>query len=227
MPRKRSALVNQVQPPRFPAELPVIPAPSSLDDHASYSEVTLLDADLTGTEASDILLEQVVWRRARLTQGTFTLAQFTDVQFDTCDLAGATLTKAQLNRVALVGCRLLGMALLDARLDDVLVQRGNAEALRCWNTTLRGVRFERCMLRAASFTGSNLSGVVFRDCDLSAADLRDTTLRGADLRGSTLTGLQVNLRDLQGVIVAPLQAAELAALLGLDVRTDDPSDALG
>jgi hypothetical protein len=32
------------------------------------------------------------------------------------------------------------------------------------------------------------------------------------------------LRDLQGVIVSPLQAAELAAILGLMVRSDDSAD---
>ncbi|MBX0326629.1 pentapeptide repeat-containing protein [Oscillochloris sp. ZM17-4] len=108
------------------------------------------------------------------------------------------------------------------RLDDVLVQRGNAEALRCWGATLRSVRFERCALRGASFAGSNLSGVIFRDCDLTGADFRETTLRGADLRGSTLAGLQVGLREIQGAIVSPSQAAELAAILGLAVTPEEP-----
>ena len=217
MPRKRAAVAHGLQPPQLPGVLPPAPAPVVLEDHASYSGVTLLDADLSGAQANDILLNQTVCRRVRFTQVELSLAQFTDVQFDTCDLAGANLAKAQVRRVAFLGCRLMGAALLNARLDDVLVQRGNADALRCWGATLRTVRFERCALRAASFVGSDLTGVIFRDCDLSGADFRDTTLRGADLCGSTITGMQVGLRELQGVIVTPSQAVELAQLLGLVV----------
>lgn len=221
MPRKRPIPAHGVQPPQLPDLLPPASAPIVLEDQASFSGVTLLDADLSGASASDLLLEQSLCRRVRFAQAELSLAQLVDVQLDTCDFAGATLSKAQLRRVALVSCRLLGTALLDARLDDVLIQRGNGEALRCWNATLRAVRFERCSLRAASFTGSNLAGVVFSDCDLSGADLRDTNLRGADLRGSTIAGLQVGLRELQGAIVSPAQAVELAQLLGLVVAPED------
>jgi uncharacterized protein YjbI with pentapeptide repeats len=219
MARKRAA-AHGVQPPQLPDALPAAAEPVELFDEATLSGVTIQDADLAGAAAADVLIERVVGRRVRFTQAELRLAQLTDVQLDTCDLAGATFTKPQLRRVALLGCRLLGAALLDARLDDVLVQRGNGEALRCWGGKLHAVRFERCTLRAASFTGSDLSSVVFRDCDLSGADLRDTTLRGADLRGSTITGLQVGLHELQGAIVSPAQAAELAQLLGLAVTAD-------
>ncbi|NJN18215.1 MAG: hypothetical protein HC822_19140 [Oscillochloris sp.] len=46
-------------------------------------------------------------------------------------------------------------------------------------------------------------------------------MRGADLRGSTISGLQAELRDLQGAIVAPLQAIDITALFGLDVQPDE------
>jgi len=221
MPRKRAVAAPGVQPPQLPAALGPGGEPFAVGDGATFAEAIVVDADLSGVVAADVALDQLVLRRARLAQAELSLAQLTDVELDTCDLAGAKLTRVQLRRVALHGCRLLGAALLDARLDDVLVLRGNGEALRCWNSTLRSVRFERCALRAASFTGSDLSGVVFRDCDLSEADLRDTTLRGADLRGSTIARLQVGLRELQGAIVSPAQAVELAQILGLAVTPDE------
>jgi|GEM_PF-245888 len=221
MPRKRSTATHGVQPPQLPEALPLALEPTTLSDNASYSGTTILDADWSGAHATDILLDQVVCRRVRFTQAELRLAQLTDVQLDTCDLAGTTFAKAQLRRVALVGCRLLGAALLDTRVDDMLVLRGNGEALRCWSSTLRAVRFERCSLRAASFVGSDLTGVVFHSCDLSGADFRDATLRGTDLRGSTITGLQVGLRELQGAVVSPAQAVELAQLLGLVVAPEE------
>ena len=220
MPRRRATAAHGVEPPRLPAALEPAPAPAELGDEAAFSEALIVDADFSGVTAAEVALDRVVGRRLRLAQAELRLAQLTDVQLDTCDLAGATLIKPQLRRVALLGCRLLGAALLDARLDDVLVQRGNAETLRCWNSTLRGVRFERCALRAASFTGSDLSGAVFRGCDLSGADFRDARLGGADLRGSTIAGLQVGLRELQGAVVSPAQAVELAQILGLVVAEE-------
>ena len=43
-------------------------------------------------------------------------------------------------------------------------------------------------------------------------------MKGIDMTTCTLDGLLVNLPDLRGMIVTPLQAAELAKLLGLVVR---------
>lgn len=227
MNRKRSSVANSVQSPQLPSDLPLFTAPLVLADHASYQGITLVDTDVSGASAEDLLLEQLVCRRVRFTQAQLARPDLTDLLLDTCDLAGATFTKAQLRRVELRGCRLLGLALLDATLANVLVLRGNGESLRCWTSRLRAVRFERCVLRAASFVGSDLSGVIFHDCDLSGADLRDTILRGTDLRGSTITGLQVGLRELQGAIVAPAQAVELAAILGLVVRSEEIADSPG
>lgn len=218
---RRRATVAGIQPPNLPSGVTPLPSPVVLSDEDAYSAVLIADAELSGSRATDLSFDQVLCRRVRLAQAELERAQLTDVQLDTCDLAGATLTRPQLRRVVLAGCRLLGTALLDARLEHVLIQRGNGEALRCWNATLQAVRFERCSLRGASFTGSDLSGVVFQGCDLSEADFRDASLRGADLRGSTITRLQVGLRELQGAIVSPAQAVELTQLLGLVVQAED------
>jgi uncharacterized protein YjbI with pentapeptide repeats len=222
MPRKRTPTTRAVQPPQLPNALSPTSKPVILTDEAQLAGVTLLDTDLSGSIASDPTIEQVLCRRVRFTQAELERPQLSDVQFDTCDFAGATLTNAHLRRVTLVGCRLLSAALLDAQLDDVLVQRSNGEARRCWNSSLRAVRFERCSLRAASFAGTDLSGGVFHTCDLSSADFRDAKLHGADLRGSTITGLQIGLRELQGAIVSPAQAVELAQTLELIVRSEEP-----
>jgi uncharacterized protein YjbI with pentapeptide repeats len=146
---RRRATVAGIQPPNLPPEVAPLPSPVVLSDEDAYSAVLIAGADVGGMRVADLSLDQVVCRRVRFTQAELERAQLTDVQLDTCDLAGATLTRPQLRRVVLAGCRLLGTALLDARLDHVLIQRGNGEALRCWNTTLKAVRFERYSLRGA------------------------------------------------------------------------------
>jgi hypothetical protein len=44
-------------------------------------------------------------------------------------------------------------------------------------------------------------------------------LEGADLRGSILDDLRINPQDLRGAIIEPGQAAQIARLLGIVVRT--------
>ena len=63
-----------------------------------------------------------------------------------------------------------------------------------------------------------LKNIEFTDCDLTRATLFGTPMKGLDLTTCTLDGVLVNLPDLRGMIVTPLQAAELAKLLGLVVK---------
>ena len=73
--------------------------------------------------------------------------------------------------------------------------------------------------------GANLSGIRWKNLSLGEVDLSEvtvagTSLRGLDLRRCRLEGLTAgdNLRELRGAIVDSFQAAELAHLLGLDIR---------
>ena len=62
--------------------------------------------------------------------------------------------------------------------------------------------------------------LALEEADLSGACVTGTRLRGLDLRLCRLTGLTAgeSLRELRGAIVDPIQAAELARLLGLEIR---------
>jgi uncharacterized protein YjbI with pentapeptide repeats len=77
------------------------------------------------------------------------------------------------------------------------------------------------VLRGALFDGADLRGVTFARCDLTNADLQGANLRGADLRGSLLDGLRIDSQDLQGAIIDPSQAVQVAGLLGLTVKAPE------
>ena len=62
---------------------------------------------------------------------------------------------------------------------------------------------------------------MFTRCDLTDADLQGANLRGADLRGSLLDGLRIAPKDVQGEIIDPSQAVQVAGLLGLTVKAID------
>jgi fluoroquinolone resistance protein len=60
--------------------------------------------------------------------------------------------------------------------------------------------------------------VIFQDCDLTQANLSGARLEGADLRGSLLNGMRAGVQELQGVTIDPQQAAQVVAILGIQVR---------
>jgi uncharacterized protein YjbI with pentapeptide repeats len=219
MQRKR-AKRTAIAPPDLPAQLPEV---SQLDtfDQSGYTRQALLDCNFASQSADDLLFEYVSCKRVSFNHTSLTLAQLFDMRLDGCDLAGAEWEKAHLRRVEMSGCRLVGMRLSASSLEDVQISKCNAELARFWACSFKAARFDHCVLREASFDDSDLSGVIFRGCDLSQADLRNTKLKGADLRGSNLTGVQVGIKDLQSAIVTPIQAIQLAGLLGVIVQEED------
>ena len=58
----------------------------------------------------------------------------------------------------------------------------------------------------------------FADCDLTRATIHMTAMKGVDLRTCRLDGLNIGIQDMRGMVVTPLQASELARLLGLVIR---------
>lgn len=72
---------------------------------------------------------------------------------------------------------------------------------------------EDCLLSGLDLEGKDLQGREFRGCML-----RKVNLANADLRTCRLDGLRIGLRDVQGMIVTPVQAIGLAALLGITVK---------
>jgi uncharacterized protein YjbI with pentapeptide repeats len=220
MQRKRATRTT-IASPQLPAQLAEVSALDTLDDQSSYTQQALLDCDFSQQSADDLLFEHAYCKRVSFNQTSLTLAQLFDVRLESCDLAGAEWEKAHLRRVEFSGCRLVGFRLSDASLEDIHISKCNAELARFWSCSFKAARFDHCVLREASFADSDLSGVVFRDCDLSQADLRNTKLKHADLRGSTITGVQVGVKELQGAIVTPIQAIQLAGLLGVTVQEQD------
>ena len=80
--------------------------------------------------------------------------------------------------------------------------------------------FEGCDLSGADWNGADARGLVFQDCDLRGADFNFCQLQGADWRGCQTENISIDAPSLRGLIVEPMQAAQLARVLGLDVRWD-------
>jgi uncharacterized protein YjbI with pentapeptide repeats len=216
----KHAPVKGIQPPQMPKHLAEQEI-RSLADHAEYAALRLAKCDFAGQVAADVLFEQVEISRTVFQRTTLTGARLFDVRAATCDFSGADCWGARFRRVELVGCRLLGVQLVEAHLDDVIFRDCNLESAVFASAVFKAARFEGCVLRGALFESADLRGVVFARCDLTNADLQGANLRGADLSGSLLDGLRIGLKDVQGAIIDPSQAVQVAGLLGLTVKAID------
>ena len=180
----------------------------------------LRGADLTGEDLDGLTLSCCILENCRLTGAGLRRAAFTDCLFRRCDLSGAQWYDGSLLRCCWEGVKALGCNLAGARLRDFACTDGRLDGLR-----LDGAGLEYARLEATSLAGANLSGLrwnalVLDDADLSGACVTGASLRGLDLRRCRISGLTAGdgLRELRGAIVDPIQAAELARLLGLDIR---------
>jgi uncharacterized protein YjbI with pentapeptide repeats len=219
MQSKRRQMYRGIQPPQLPKTFaPQTSVGEQIADHASLTGCILTNDDFSEQAADDLLFEQVHLKRVMLARTELTTMQMHDVRCDVCDFAGATWENAHLNRIEWRGCRLVGFKLLESQVTDAVIAECNAEFALFWSSVFKAARFERCNLQSASFQDADLSGVVFNACDLSGADLRGAKLVGADLRGSTLDGLNVGIKELQGAIIAPTQAVQVASLLGIVIK---------
>ena len=220
MNRKRKSGANGIHPPQLPIQHMPLEA-EQVRDQATLTQMVVVDGDLSGQATDDLLVEHVHFKRVRLPNTRFPLAQISDVRFDMCDLAAAEWEKAHLNRIEYSGCRMIGAKLIDGKIEHTLFRDCNMELALFWNGSFASVRFERCVLRNTSFEGANLAGVTFQRCDLSQADLRGAQLVGTDFRGSSIEGMRVGIKELQGAIIDPTQAVHLANLLGMTVLEEE------
>ncbi len=210
----------EIRPPTLPMR-PRQETVQALANDAEYVALSLTRCDLSGQAAEGIVFDQVALRHTSLARTRLTRLLFSDVRAEVSDFSGADWQKARLRRVEFVGCRLLGILWPEAQLEDVLFKDCNLESAVLASAALKRVRFEACTLREAQCDGADLSHVFLGRCDLTGADLRGATLRGADLRGAAIEGLRVTPRDMQGAIVDPSQAVQIAGLFGLTVQPEE------
>ena len=79
-------------------------------------------------------------------------------------------------------------------------------------------RFESCCLDGAAFYEAKPKALAFAGGSLAEAELGGMPLKGIDLRSTDIRGIRLTGGELKGAIVSPVQAMELARLLGVEIR---------
>ena len=173
---------------------------------------------LASGDATDARFDEIEWRAARLSAVIWERASWSDCLFSSCDLAGAAATKIAVTRAELSDCRIKGLQAPQSDWSDIVFRDCNLSGAQLRFSRWKRVRFENCDLSGADWSNCDARGLVFHACDLRGADFNFCQLQGADWRGCQTEGVQIDARALQGLICEPLQAAQFAQILGLDVR---------
>jgi uncharacterized protein YjbI with pentapeptide repeats len=184
-----------------------------------YESLFLSGGDFSDQSADHLIFSICHFQGVYFGRAEWPAVDMSDTRLAECDLANASWHKGILDRVEIIGCRLLGLKANEARLWNVVFRECNGSLAQFRFSAFKAVRFESCNLNGADFQDADLRGVVFRDCDLREARMSGAKLEDADLRGSNLEGIRMGIESLNGAIVEPAQAAYLAGLMGLQVRT--------
>lgn len=159
-----------------------------------------------------------LWEQARLSAVSLHAAHFEDTVFRGCDLANLDARRVFASRVEVVESRATGFCAPESDWRDAVFRGCNLTLCQFRHAKFERARFEDCDGREADFQNADLRGVVFERCDLRGAQFSFAKLQNADVSTSQIENLGVDAGALRGLIVAPFQAAQLAQILGLQVR---------
>ncbi len=186
-------------------ELPAL-LPDGSYRNLVFDEMRYAHAELEGARFDGCSLAKVDLRDARLNGAVF----------QDCNLTGARLAGANLFGATFERCKLMG---IDFR-DGLTLTAATFTGCNFDYATFRGVeldkmRFQDCSFVEADFSMASLRHARFTDCDLSRVDLTETEFFQTDLRGSMLSGWNLKRDALEGIVVSPGQARDLAAEIGI------------
>jgi uncharacterized protein YjbI with pentapeptide repeats len=216
--RSSTASTISLRLPKNLTSIQTLDGPLSDDD--AYSSIHFNKLDLSTQCAEHLIFENTLLERASFSQSRFLAPRFTNARFQECDFSNAVWERVALHRIECIDSKWIGFKMPEAHLRDVFVSNCRGQYLHCRFASLKSVTFKDCDFSDADFQGSDLSSVRFAHCNLSNAEFSQTKLAGTDFRGSQIDHIKVGPHELPGAIVDPVQAAYLASLLGLVVKSE-------
>jgi uncharacterized protein YjbI with pentapeptide repeats len=112
----------------------------------------------------------------------------------------------------------MGINLSDATLQNIYILQCNGKFALMSFTQMKKVIFEESIFESSNFQNSNFTKVQFKKCNFRLSQMSGTSLSGIDLSDSDVEGLGIQLENLRGAVVSPMQAVNFSKLLGLVVK---------
>ena len=211
----------RIMEPVLPREMETaIPLEEALAMAAAYEEPVYGYGSAAGHQLEKTEYKACIFTNCRFTGAALSGAWFQNAVFENCDLSGAKLLEATLQKVRLRGCKLSGVNFAAAVLSDVTLEECVAEGAVFSEAVFKNVIFRKDNLRSAVFWDVKRRSVFrFQDCCLVQAEFLHTSLNGQDLTTCDIEGAGFSgEEELRGAKVTPVQACELAKLLGVIIE---------
>ena len=122
-----------------------------------------VDCRMTGLQASESKLQDVVFTRCKANLASFRYAGLRDVRFEDCQLVEADFLGADLRGVRFEGCDLTGANLQGAKLEGADLRGSRLDGLLVGPQDLKGVVIDAPQAIALSDTFARLLGLVVKD----------------------------------------------------------------
>jgi hypothetical protein len=205
--------------PQLPPELVEIPAADFVSE-ASLEACRLVSADLAGTDASIISLDEVRLEKVVLAEAKLQKLAGRDVIAKNCDFSAANCAESSFQRSAFEGGRMTGLDCSKGVFKDVTFRGCKLDMANFRFCKLTSVKFKDCVLTDADFLAAELKDVSFESCLLERTEFTHSKLKNVDLRSSELIDLK-GWQYLKGAIIDGVQlmtaAPYLANELGIKV----------
>jgi uncharacterized protein YjbI with pentapeptide repeats len=190
----------------------------NISDYSSISTALFKDIYLENIEAKHVCFNETIFRNVKFTDVSLQNIELTDVRFENCDLSNVDFSGAIIHRAEFINCKLMGINLRDATLQNIYILQCNGKFALMSFTQMKRVIFEESIFENSNFQNSNFTKVQFKKCNFRLSQMSGTSLSGIDLSDSNVEGLGIQLEDLKGAIVSPMQAVDFSKLLGLVIN---------
>ncbi len=189
-----------------------------IEDEDSYKDTCISDCKIENQEAGHVSFEGVIFKNVELRAALLNSLELTNVRFENCDLSNANLSGAIIHRTEFINCKLVGVNLSDAMLQNVYMEQCNGKFALMSLVQMKRVIFKESIFENSNFQNSHFAGVRFIKCNFRLCQMSGTSLSGIDFSDSNVEGLGIQLKDLAGAIVSPMQAVDFSRLLGLVIK---------
>lgn len=191
---------------------------TDVKDEDSFKDACISDCRIENQGAVHVSFEGVIFRNVEFKAVALNLVELTDARFENCDLSNADFSGAIIHRTEFLNCKLVGLNLSDATLQNVYMEGCNGKFALMSYTRMKRVIFKDSNFENGNFQNSNFEKVQFKECNFRLGQVSGTSLSGMDLSNCNLEGLGIQLENLKGAIVSPMQAIDFSKLLGLVVK---------
>lgn len=179
-----------------------------------------IGVDIALETARSLEFYNCIFENCRFIKNDTEKLAFVDVRFDQCDLSNLNMNGAVFQRVEMVHCRAVGLSLTNTLANHLSIHDCNCRYLNINASDWHLATIENTDCTNASIQECKLKSVQFIRCNLNCSDFCHTRLNGMDFTTDELEGVTVASDELRGAIVTPVQACELAKMLGVVIRSE-------